>query len=400
MPRVVIAPDKFRGSLTATEVAAHLAAGLRAAVPGIEVTLVPVADGGEGTVEVAVAAGFERVPAVATGPAGRPVDTSWARRGDAAVVELAAVSGLDLLPGGTPAPLTATSRGTGELVAAAIRAECTRVVVGIGGSACTDGGAGLLRALGLRTLDRDGHPVAEGGAALADVERVVTGGLDPRLHEVDLVVACDVDNPLTGTAGAAHVYGPQKGASPDEVDRLDAALAHWADLVASVTGVDRRDVPGAGAAGGVGFGLLALAGARTRPGADLVFELTGLNDAVAGADLVITGEGSLDAQSLRGKAPTAVARLARSHGVPVVAVAGRSLVDAADAVEAGFAEVLTTTEEAGSEEASLADPGPALERIGRRLGVRLSERLAAAGAGGSVGAVGAVGAGGAGGAGR
>jgi glycerate kinase len=167
------------------------------------------------------------------------------------------------------------------------------------------------------------------------------------------------------------------------VTRLDDALAHWADLVASVTGVDRRDVPGAGAAGGVGFGLLALAGARTRPGADLVFELTGLAAAVAGADLVITGEGSLDAQSLRGKAPTAVARLGREHGVPVVAVVGRSLVDPSDAQTAGFAEVLTTTAEAGSVEASLADPGPALERIGRRLGARLAEGLVAGLAGSS-----------------
>jgi glycerate kinase len=386
VPRVVLAPDKFRGSLTATEVAAHLATGLRAAVPGLEVALVPVADGGEGTVEAAVAAGFERVTAVASGPTGEPVQTAWARRGDEAVVELAAVSGLDLLPGGVPAPLTATSRGTGELVAAALAAGCTRVVVGIGGSACTDGGAGLLRALGLRTLGTDGRPVAEGGAALADVQRVVTSGLDPLLGEVDLVVACDVDNPLTGPSGAAHVYGPQKGASPDDVARLDDALAHWADLVASVTGVDRRDVPGAGAAGGVGFGLLALAGARTRPGADLVFELTGLAAALAGADLVITGEGSLDAQSLRGKAPTAVARLGREHGVPVVAVVGRSLVDASDAQAAGFAEVLTTTAEAGSVEASLADPGPALERIGRRLGARLAEGLAGSSAGKTHGA--------------
>ncbi|GAB3884934.1 glycerate kinase [Terrabacter terrigena] len=377
MPRVVIAPDKFRGSLTASAVAGHLARGLCAAVPGVEVVLAPVADGGEGTVEAAVAAGFERIPAVATGPTGEPVETSWARRGADAVVELAAVSGLDLLPGGAPAPLTATSRGTGELVNAALDAGCVRVVVGIGGSACTDGGAGLLRALGLRTLDRDGHPVVEGGAALVDADRVDLKGLDPRLGDVDLVVACDVDNPLTGPSGAAHVYGPQKGASADDVARLDGALGHWADLVAAATGVDRRDAPGAGAAGGVGFGLLAVAGAGTRPGADIVFELTGLARAVAGADLVITGEGSFDAQSLRGKAPTAVARVAHEQGVPVVAVVGRCLVDAADAELAGFDCVLTTTEEAGSVEASLADPGPALERIGERLGTQLAERLGA-----------------------
>jgi glycerate 2-kinase len=367
MPRVVIAPDKFKGSLSAAAVATCLAVGVRAGCPGADVVTVPVADGGDGTVDAAVAAGFDRARLRATGPTGVPVTTSWARRGDDAVVELADVSGLGRLPDGRPAPLSSTSRGTGEVIVAALDAGCRRIVVGVGGSAGTDGGAGLLRALGARTLDADGREVAEGGAALARVTTLDLSGLHHRVRQVELVVACDVDNPLTGPHGAAAVYGPQKGAGPDDVVRLDAALGHWADVVAAATGADLRDAPGAGAAGGVAFALTAVLGAAARPGAELVFELTGLLDLVTGADLVITGEGSLDEQTLRGKAPAAVAAAARAAGVPVVAVAGRCLVDPQTWAAAGFAHVLTTTDEAGSVEASLAAPGPALEAIGRRL---------------------------------
>ncbi|MFC7595024.1 glycerate kinase [Terrabacter sp. GCM10028922] len=367
MPRVVIAPDKFKGSLSAATVATCLAVGVLAGCPGADVVTVPVADGGDGTVDAAVAAGFDRVRLRATGPTGVPVTTSWARRGDDAVVELADVSGLGRLPDGRAAPLSSTSRGTGEVIVAALDAGCRRIVVGVGGSAGTDGGAGLLRALGARTLDADGREVAEGGAALARVTTLDLSGLHRRVRQVELVVACDVDNPLTGPHGAAAVYGPQKGADPVDVVRLDAALGHWADVVASATGADLRDVPGAGAAGGVGFALTAVLGAAARPGAELVFELTGLLDLLTGADLVITGEGSLDEQTLRGKAPAAVAAAARAAGVPVVAVAGRCLVDPQTWAAAGFADVLTTTDEAGSVEASLAAPGPALEAIGRRL---------------------------------
>ena len=372
MPRVVIAPDKFKGTLSAATVASYLMAGVRAGCPDADVVTIPVADGGDGTVAAAVAAGFHRVPVRASGPTGVPVATSWARRGDTAVVELADVSGLVRLPGGLSAPLTSTSRGTGEVIAAALDAGCRRVVVGIGGSASTDGGAGLLRALGARTPDVEGRPVGEGGAALVDVVELDLTGLHPALADAEIVVACDVDNPLTGPQGAAAVYGPQKGADADDVDRLDSALGHWADVVAVSTGHDLRDVPGAGAAGGVGFALVAALGAVARPGAELVFELTGLVDLLSGADLVITGEGSLDEQTLRGKAPAAVAAAARAAGVPVVAVAGRCLVDRETWEAAGFTDVLTTTDEAGSVEASLAAPGAALERLGQRLARSLS----------------------------
>jgi glycerate kinase len=283
------------------------------------------------------------------------------------VIELAAVSGLAQLPGGRTDALRATSRGAGELVAAALDAGVDRVVVGIGGSACTDGGAGLLEALGARTTRGDGSPVGPGGAGLLDAAALDLSGLHPRLAEAELVVACDVDNPLTGPRGAAEVYAPQKGATPPEVDVLDRALSHWADLVAAATGADRRDDPGAGAAGGVGFGLLAVAGATMRPGAGLVFELTGLADALDGADLVVTGEGSLDAQTLHGKAPAAVARLAHDRGVPVVAVAGRVTLSAGDLASAGVVAAYALVDEAGSEQDALERPGPLLERIGARL---------------------------------
>lgn len=226
MPRAIVASDKFKGSLTSAEVAAAVGTGLRRLHPDLTVVSVPVADGGDGTLAAAVAAGFHLVPVTASGPTGEPVETGFARRGDVAVVELADVSGLVRLPGGVPAPMTATSRGTGELMAAAIDDGCTRVILGIGGSASTDGGAGIVTALG--------------GTAALDLR-----ALRERMDGIEVVVACDVDNPLTGATGAAAVYGPQKGANPEQVKELDAALARWADLVARETGQDLRDAPGA-----------------------------------------------------------------------------------------------------------------------------------------------------------
>jgi len=310
MTRVLLAPDKFKGTLTAAQVATHLAAGLRSVLADLEVVVVPVADGGDGTLAAAVGAGFSRVALTATGPTGAPVATAYGIRGPEAVVEAAEVSGLAQLPGGHLAALTATSRGTGELIAAALDAGARRIVVGIGGSACTDGGAGLLEALGARVLTASGEPVTPGGSGLANAASLDLSGVHPALADAEIVVACDVDNPLTGPRGAAAVYGPQKGASAQDVTALDAALAHFADVVAAATGAERRDDPGAGAAGGVGFGLVSVAGATMRPGAELVFELTGLAAAMADVDLVVTGEGSLDEQTLNGKAPAAVAALA------------------------------------------------------------------------------------------
>jgi glycerate kinase len=365
--RVVVAPDKFKGSLTAAQVAGHVAAGLARAAPGLEVVQVPVADGGDGTLDAAVSAGYRRVPVRAEGPTGEPVDTAYAQRDGVAVVELADASGLVRLPGGRLAPLTASSYGTGQVIRAALDAGCRRVVLGIGGSASTDGGAGMVQALGGRLLDAGGGEVGRGGAALAELRSLDLGGLHPALPETEVVVASDVDNPLLGPSGAAAVYGPQKGVSPDQVAQLDAALARWAEAVHRATGVDAAGAPGAGAAGGVGFAALAVLGARLQPGIDLVLELVGFPAALPGARLVITGEGSLDAQTLSGKAPAGVAAAARAAGVPVVAVAGRSLLSPADLRPAGILAAYPLSDLEPDPARSMAEAGPLLERLAARV---------------------------------
>jgi glycerate 2-kinase len=368
VPRVLVAPDKFKGSLTATEVAAAVARGFTAGRSDVEVSCLPVADGGDGTLAAALAAGFEAVPVTATGPTGEPVETAYARLGDVAVVEMADVSGLVRLPGGRREPLTATSRGTGELVAAALAAGARRVVLGIGGSATTDGGAGLLQALGADLLDADGSPVGPGGAALERLARVDVGGVAAALDGAEVVVACDVDNPLTGPSGAAAVYGPQKGAGPDDVVFLDRCLARLADAVADATGRDLRDEPGAGAAGGVGFAALAVLGAQLRPGIDLLLDLLGFDRLVVGADLVVVGEGSLDEQSLRGKAPVGVARRARAAGVgSVVAVCGRRDLDDAALQQAGIDAAHALTDLEPDPARCMAEADPLLERLAQRV---------------------------------
>jgi glycerate kinase len=366
MARVLLAPDKFKGTLTATEVAAFLADGIRAADPAIDIVTVPVADGGDGLLDALGAAGYERVPLTASGPVGDPVQTWWARDGSRAVVELAAVCGLALL-GSRLAPLTATTRGLGEAIAAAIEAGCTEVLVGIGGSASTDGGLGMVQALGARVLDADGVEVGPGangaaGAATLEMER-----LRRLLTGVRVEFACDVDNPLTGDRGAAAVYGPQKGADAGDVARMDAALTNWADLVARTTGSEHRADPGAGAAGGVGFGGVALLGAALRPGADLVLDAVGLRDRLVHVDLVVTGEGALDEQTLNGKAPARVAAAARDAGVPVVAVAGRCTLDGSRARAAGFDAVHVLVDEAADADEPFRDPGRLLRAIGTRI---------------------------------
>ena len=350
-PRVVIAPDKFKGSLPAKEVADAIAAGLRRARPDVETLECPIADGGDGTVAAAVAAGFSFVPAEATGPAGERVRTGYARRGGTAVVELAAVSGLSMLP--EPAPLTASTLGVGELMAKALDDGCTRIVLGLGGSASTDGGAGLVRGLGARLLDASGAEIPLGGEALLDLATVDASGL----RRAEVVVASDVDNPLLGEHGAAAVYGPQKGATPEDVALLDRALAHFA----SVVGTEFVDAPGAGAAGGTGFAALALLGATFRPGIDVVLEMTGFADKLPGADLVITGEGSFDEQTLRGKGPAGIA--ARAGGIPVVAMAGRVALDAETLRQHGFSAGYGLTDIEPDVRRCMTDTAALLERL-------------------------------------
>ncbi|WP_313480635.1 glycerate kinase [Microbacterium sp.] len=369
--RILIASDKFKGSATGSEVAVALADGIREIVPDAVVDAAPVADGGEGTVDAAVASGFTPVTVSVTGPTGRPVDATFALRDGQAIIEMAAASGLDVLPDGEKDALGATSRGTGELISAALDRGATSIVLGVGGSACTDGGAGMLRALGvaLRTEDR---PVRPGGAGLVELVSADLTGLDPRLAAVSVVLAADVDNPLLGERGAAAVFAPQKGASADDVAVLEAGLSRLAELVDALPGVRASaSAPGAGAAGGVGYAALAVLGAVREPGIDVIQRLIGLEARIADADLVITGEGSLDDQSLGGKTPLGVSAAAARAGKPVVAVCGRTTLDAAQAASAGFARVYALSDIEPEPAKSMANAVPLLREVGRTIAADL-----------------------------
>lgn len=373
--RILIASDKFKGSATGSEVAAALADGIREIIQDAVVDAAPVADGGEGTVEAAVASGFTPVTVSVTGPTGRPVDATFAVRDEQAIIEMAAASGLDVLPDGEKAALEATSRGTGELIVAALDHGCTSIVLGVGGSACTDGGAGMLQALGvaLRTLER---PVRPGGAGLVDLASADITGLDPRLNGVDFVLAADVDNPLLGDRGAAAVFAPQKGASADDVAVLEAGLSRLAELLEPLPGVrPSATAPGAGAAGGVGYAALAVLGAVREPGIDVIQRLTGLAERIADAALVITGEGSLDDQSLGGKTPLGVSAASARAGKPVVAVCGRTTLDAAQADAAGFTRVYALSDIEPEPAKSMANAVPLLREVGRSIAADMADLL-------------------------
>ncbi|MEU2235741.1 MULTISPECIES: glycerate kinase [Streptomyces] len=366
---VLVAADKFKGSLTAVQVAERVTAGLRRVLPELTVETLPVADGGDGTVAAAVAAGFERREVRVTGPLGEPVTAAYALRGTTAVVEMAEASGLQLLPPGVFAPLTATTYGSGELLRAALDAGATTLVFGVGGSATTDGGAGMLAALGARFLDAAGEPVGPGGAPLADLATADLSGLDPRFASVDFILASDVDNPLTGPKGAPAVYGPQKGATPDDVRTLDAALAHFATVLEKAIGpraAEAAVAPGAGGAGGIGYGALIL-GASFRPGIELMLEVLGFAPALERATLVITGEGSLDEQTLHGKAPAGVAAAARAAGKEVVAVCGRLALPPEALGAAGIRRAYALAELEPDPAKSMANAGPLLEEAASNI---------------------------------
>ncbi|OKI81542.1 glycerate kinase [Streptomyces sp. CB02414] len=368
---MLVAADKFKGSLTAVEVAERVTAGLRRVVPDLAVEALPVADGGDGTVAAAVAAGFERRQVRVAGPLGDEVTAAYALREGTAVVEMAEASGLHRLPEGVLAPLTSSTYGSGELLRAALDAGARTIVFGVGGSATTDGGAGMLAALGARFLDGNGEPVAPGGGGLADVASADLSGLDARLSGVELVLASDVDNPLTGPKGAPAVYGPQKGASPQDVEALDAALAHFAKVLEGTETVGARAAeyaasPGAGAAGGIGFGAMLL-GARFRPGIEVMLDVLGFAPALERADLVITGEGSLDEQTLHGKAPAGVAAAARAAGKDVVAVCGRLALAPEVLGRAGIRRAYPLTDVEPDVAKCIAEAGPILERVAERI---------------------------------
>jgi glycerate kinase len=369
--RILIAPDKFKGSLTAVEAAAAIAEGALRVYPDAVATQFPVADGGEGTLEAAVAAGYEERINAVVGPILAPVGAAWALRkdgagGGTAVIETAQASGLAQMEPTPENSLRAHSYGCGQLIAAALDAGATEIVLGVGGSAMTDGGSGALRALGLKPLDVRGNVVPLGGGSLADVVSIDVSGLDPRLSAVTFRIAVDVQNPLYGNTGAAYVFGPQKGADAAAMENLDDGLRNWASLLREATGRD-VNVPGAGAAGGFPASFLAFTHATLEGGFALVAGLTGLDEQLKDADLVITGEGSMDSQSLTGKAPIALADAARERGIPVIVVAGRILVTPEDLAEHGVVAAAQLLDVADSPEDAIANAGKYLAWATRQV---------------------------------
>jgi glycerate kinase len=368
MSHVVVAPDKFKGTLTATQVAEHVAAGLQRVYPGLRCVLVPVADGGDGTVDAAEAAGYRRVEMGVRGPTGRSVTAAFAFGEGTAIIESAQACGLGVLPGGAPAPLTASSRGVGELILAAARMRVKRIVLGLGGVASTDGGAGLMVALGAKLLDESGAELPPGGGALTRLASIDLSKLRD-LSSIEIIMATDVDNPLLGERGAAVVYSPQKGASAADAATLEQGLTRWADVVEHALGQVKRNDAGAGAAGGLGFAALAFLGATTHPGIDVMLDLLSFSDQLPGARLVITGEGALDAQTLHGKAPAGVARATAgaAPGLPVVAVAGMCSLTAAQLRSAGIARAYALTDLEPDLDRCRAQAGPLLEDLAERV---------------------------------
>ena len=341
--KVVLAPDSFKESMSAADAAAAMVRGVRAVLPDAECVEVPMADGGEGTTAALVAALDGQWRTVASTDAlGRPIEAAYGLAGGLAVVEVAAAVGIGLVAPAERDVARSSSLGVADLIRDALDAGVTRLVVGLGGSATTDGGAGLLAGLGVRWLDADGNALSPTPAGLAALDHADVSGLDPRLDAVAIELACDVTNPLLGAEGAAAVFGPQKGATPAQVPVLDAALARIADALVAAGLPDVRDRQGSGAAGGLGAAFLAL-GARMRRGVEVVAEAAHLEEEVAGADLVLTGEGSLDRQTLSGKTPAGVAEVAGRHGVPVIAFAGRLGEGSEELVGRGFAAVVPIT---------------------------------------------------------
>lgn len=374
MMKILIAPDSYKESLSAQAVADAIEAGMREVLPEAEFVKIPVADGGEGTVDSLVAwtGGGKRVLEV-SGPLGEPVQAFYGLSGDGrtAVIEMAAASGLALVPRERRDPRHTCSRGTGELIRAALDAGARNFILGIGGSATNDGGAGMLSALGVRLLDDTGSALPAGGAALARLARIDASGLDARLAECHIEVACDVDNPLTGPRGASATFGPQKGATPAMVAELDAALAHFADCIARELGVQVDAVAGAGAAGGMGAGMLAFFPARLRPGVDIVMEAVGLDAQVQAADLVITGEGRIDSQTIHGKTPIGVARIAKRHGKPVIGIAGCLTSDVGVVYAHGIDAVFSVLHRACSVEEAFAEAEANLRLSARNIAASL-----------------------------
>lgn len=368
--KIVIAPDSYKESLSALEVARAIEAGFREIYPDAEYIKLPVADGGEGTVEAMAAATQGRVVQVeVTGPLGEAVPGFFGVSGDerSAFIEMAAASGLELLPPAARNPLKTTSWGTGELIRHALDLGVSRIIIGIGGSATNDGGAGMVQALGAQLLTADGQPIAPGGAGLSTLAKIDISGLDPRLAQCRIDVACDVTNPLIGDEGASAVFGPQKGATPEMVTQLDRALAHYAEQIAQELDLDVLTLEGGGAAGGMGAALYAFCGAHLRPGIDIVTDALHLDALVADADLVITGEGRIDSQTIHGKVPVGVARVAKRYQIPVIGIAGSLTADVGVVHQHGLDAVFSVLHRICSLDEALAEAGTNVRMAARNI---------------------------------
>lgn len=378
--KIVIAPDSYKESLSALEVASAIERGFREIYPDADYHKLPVADGGEGTVEAMVAATQGRVVEVeVTGPLGDTVQGFYGLSGDeqSAFIEMAAASGLELVPGDKRCPLTTTSWGTGELIRHALDAGVKHIIIGLGGSATNDGGAGMAQALGVKLLTADNQAIAPGGAGLETLERIDISELDARLAECRIEVACDVTNPLTGEEGASAVFGPQKGATPEMISRLDAALEHYAQCVKRCLDIDVLALEGGGAAGGMGAALYAFCGAELRPGIEIVTDALHLDKLVADADLVITGEGRIDSQTIHGKVPVGVARVAKRYNVPVIAIGGSLTPDVGVVHEHGLDAVFSVLYRICTLEDALRDAEDNLFMAARNIAavLRMGQRL-------------------------
>jgi glycerate kinase len=373
--KIIIAAGALKHSLSATAAADAIARGLRRSGLVAELVLLPIADGGNGTLDAFIAGNTEgdRRAMLVADPLGRPVEAAFGRVGDTAVIEMALASGLELLRDDELDPLRASAYGTGQLMLAALESGAWRMIVGMGGSATVDGGAGCLQALGVRLLDAEGKeiPAGVGGGSLHLIQRIDASGLDPRWRDVEMIIASDVDNPTLGEEGAAAVFGPQKGASPEQVEVLEANLTHFFTLIHEQLGVDVRDTSGGGAAGAFSAGLMAFLGGRIESGIDLILDLRGFDEQLVNADLVITSEGRMDAQTIHGKGPIGVAQRARQHGVPTVALVGGLEVDETLLHEAGLWAALPIVNAPMPLEKALANADALVEAAALRLGYLL-----------------------------
>lgn len=367
--KIIIAPDSFKGTFSSKEAADIIARGVKKIFPNALTEDIPMADGGEGTVSALVSAANGRIIKVkATGPLGQPADAFYGILGDlsTAVIETAAASGLLLVNSKDRNPMKATTYGTGELIKDALGRGCRKFIIGLGGSAANDGGAGMAAALGVRFLDKNGNSIGIGGAELSKLHIIDCSGLDKRLSGCQILAACDVDNPLCGERGASYIFAPQKGASPHEVEILDKCLEHYAAVLKKDTGSDIADIPGSGSAGGLGGGLVAFLNARLSKGIDIVLRAVSFDEKVKDADIVITGEGSIDAQTAFGKAPYGVACAAKKYNKPVIAIAGKIGIGAENLYQKGFDLIISTAEGPSSLDAAMKNGEILLERAAER----------------------------------